>query len=70
MVAGDPPERDQGKRLLVLGAGAAQLGLLAAARARELHVIAVDREPSAPGFRYADRRAIGYLPTGRPTFMV
>ena len=34
------------------------LGLLAAARARELHVIAVDRDPSAPGFRYADRRAI------------
>jgi biotin carboxylase len=31
---------------------------LAAARARELHVIALDREPSAPGFRYADRRAI------------
>ena len=58
MVAGDPPERDQGKRLLVLGAGPAQLGLLAAARARELHVIALDREPSAPGFRYADRRAI------------
>ena len=58
MVAGDPPERDQGKRLLVLGAGPAQLGLLAAARARELHVIAVDREPSAPGFRYSDRRAI------------
>jgi biotin carboxylase len=58
VVAGDPPERDQGKRLLVLGAGPAQLGLLAAARARELHVIAVDREPSAPGFRYADRRAI------------
>lgn len=58
MVAGDPPKRDQGKRLLVLGAGPAQLGLLAAARARELHVIALDREPSAPGFRYADRRAI------------
>ena len=58
MVAGDPPERDRGKRLLVLGAGPAQLGLLAAARARELHVIALDREPSAPGFRYADRRAI------------
>ena len=57
-MAGDPPERHQGKRLLVLGAGPAQLGLLAAARARELHVIAVDREPSAPGFRYADRRAI------------
>jgi biotin carboxylase len=34
------------------------LGLLAAARARELHVIALDRDPSAPGFRYADRRAI------------
>ena len=58
MVAGDPPERAQGKRLLVLGAGPAQLGLLAAARARELHVIALDRDPSAPGFRYADRRAI------------
>jgi biotin carboxylase len=58
VVAGDSPERDRGKRLLVLGAGPAQLGLLAAARARELHVIAVDRDPSAPGFRYADRRAI------------
>ena len=58
MVAGDPSERVQGRRLLVLGAGPAQLGLLAAARARELHVIAVDRDPSAPGFRYADRRAI------------
>src|ERR671927_365938 len=58
MVAGDSPERDRGKRLLVLGAGPAQLGLLAAARARELHVIALDRDPSAPGFRYADRRAI------------
>ncbi len=57
-MAGDPPERDQGKRLLVLGAGPAQLGLLAAARARELHVIAVDRDASAPGFRYSDRRAI------------
>lgn len=57
-MAGDPSERVQGKRLLVLGAGPAQLGLLAAARARELHVIALDREPSAPGFRYADRRAI------------
>jgi biotin carboxylase len=58
VVAGDPPERDPGKRLLVLGAGPAQLGLLAAARGRDLHVIAVDRDPSAPGFRYADRRAI------------
>jgi biotin carboxylase len=31
---------------------------LAAARRRGLYVIAVDRDPSAPGFRYADRRAI------------
>jgi biotin carboxylase len=57
-VARTAADRDSGKRLLVLGAGPAQLGLLAAARARELHVIAVDRDPSAPGFRYADRRAI------------
>jgi biotin carboxylase len=46
------------QRLLVLGAGPAQLGLLSAARRRGLFVIAVDRDPSAPGFRYADRRAI------------
>ena len=45
-------------RLLVLGAGPAQLGVLAAARAAELTIIAADRDPSAPGFRYADRRAI------------
>jgi biotin carboxylase len=45
-------------RLLVLGAGPAQLGVLAAAHARELTVVAADRDPSAPGFRYADRRAI------------
>jgi len=45
-------------RLLVLGAGPAQLGVLAAARGREVTVIAADRDPSAPGFRYADRRAI------------
>lgn len=55
-MAGDPAEG--GKRLLVLGAGPAQLGLLAAARERDLYVIAVDRDPSAPGFVYADRRAI------------
>jgi len=46
------------KRLLVLGAGPAQLGLLEAAHDRGLHVIAVDRDPLAPGFRFADRRAI------------
>jgi biotin carboxylase len=46
------------KRLLVLGAGPAQLGLLRAARDRDAFVIACDRDPSAPGFEYADRRAI------------
>jgi biotin carboxylase len=46
------------KRLLVLGAGPGQLGLLEAARARGLYVVAADRNPSAPGFRFADRRAI------------
>jgi biotin carboxylase len=56
VVARDPGARTD--RLLVLGAGPAQLGLLAAARSRGLHVIAVDRDPSAPGFRHADRRAI------------
>jgi biotin carboxylase len=45
-------------RLLVLGAGPPQLGVLAAARQRGLTVVAVDRDPSAPGFRHADRRAI------------
>jgi biotin carboxylase len=45
-------------RLLVLGAGPAQLGVLAAAQAAELTIVAADRDPSAPGFRYADRRAI------------
>lgn len=55
-VAATPAE--EGRRLLVLGAGPGQLGLLEAARERGLHVIAVDRDPSAPGFRLADRRAI------------
>lgn len=45
-------------RLLVLGAGPAQVGLLRAARDRELFVIAVDRDPGAPGFAYADKRAL------------
>ena len=49
---------DRSERLLVLGAGPAQLGLLAAARQRGLYVIAVDRDAAAPGFRYADRRAV------------
>jgi biotin carboxylase len=46
------------RRLLVLGAGPGQIGLLQAAHSRGLHVIAVDRDPAAPGFEYADRRAI------------
>ena len=53
---GDPAP--EGEALLVLGAGPAQLGLLRAARERGLFVIAVDRDPRAPGFRYADRRAL------------
>src|SRR6476469_7314894 len=53
-----PVALDDSARLLVLGASPAQLGVLAAARARGLTVIAADRDPSAPGFRYADRRAI------------
>jgi len=55
-VAGDSGQR--GARLLVLGAGPAQIGLLEAARERGLFVIAVDRDPSAPGFAFAHRRAI------------
>lgn len=46
------------RRLLVLGAGPAQLGLLRAARERGLFVIACDRDPAAPGFEFADRRAL------------
>jgi biotin carboxylase len=45
-------------RLLVLGAGAAQLGLLAAARRRGLYLVAADRDPQAPGFPLADERAV------------
>ncbi len=56
-MARDPRAQDAG-RLLVLGAGPAQIGLLQAAQARRLFTIAVDRDPSAPGFRYATRRAI------------
>ena len=44
--------------LLVLGAGPAQLGLLESARARGVWTAVVDRDPAAPGFRYADRRCI------------
>jgi biotin carboxylase len=45
-------------RLLVLGAGPAQLGLLEAARERGLDVVAADADPEAPGFALADERAL------------
>jgi biotin carboxylase len=56
VVESDP--RSRIPRLLVLGAGPAQLGLLEAARARGLWVAVVDRDPAAPGFHLADRRCI------------
>jgi biotin carboxylase len=46
------------RRLLVLGAGPAQLGLLRAAHESDLFVIACDRDPAALGFEFADRRAV------------
>ncbi len=51
-------ESTEPKRLLVLGAGPAQLSVLETARGRGVAVVAADRDPSAPGFRRADRRAI------------
>jgi hypothetical protein len=45
-------------RLLVLGAGSGQLGLLESARRRGVFAIAVDGDPGAPGFQLADRRAL------------
>ncbi|HET7573258.1 MAG TPA: hypothetical protein VFJ77_11395 [Gaiellaceae bacterium] len=48
----------EGKRLLVLGAGPAQLGVLAAARRLGVRVVAADRDPAAPGFPLAERRAL------------
>jgi biotin carboxylase len=59
-VGSRPPPREDSiqKRLLVLGAGPAQLGLLRAARDRGLFVIAADRDPGALGFEFADRRAV------------
>jgi hypothetical protein len=52
------PRVNANRRLLVLGAGRQQLGLLRAARQRGLLVVAVDRDPAAPGFGLADRRAL------------
>jgi formate-dependent phosphoribosylglycinamide formyltransferase (GAR transformylase) len=45
-------------RILVLGAGPEQVGLIARARRRGLFVVVADRDPSAPGLRLAHRRAI------------
>jgi biotin carboxylase len=56
VVESDP--RSGSPRLLVLGAGPAQLGLLEAARARGTWLAVVDRDPAAPGFALADRRCI------------
>ncbi|HEX5448666.1 MAG TPA: hypothetical protein VFW85_01245, partial [Gaiellaceae bacterium] len=50
--------RSEGPRLLVLGAGPAQLGLLEAAERRGLWLAVVDRDPAAPGFVHASRRCI------------
>jgi biotin carboxylase len=58
VVAGTSDDEAGHGRLLVLGAGPAQIGLLQAAQARGLFTIAVDRDPGAPGFRYTSRRAI------------
>ena len=55
---GEPRNAAGSRRLLVLGAGSAQLGLLEAARETDVYVIAADRDPAAPGFALADRRAI------------
>jgi biotin carboxylase len=41
-------------RVLVLGGGSSQLGLLAACRARRLFVVLADRDPEAPGRKFAD----------------
>jgi len=55
-VGSDSP--DARKRLLVLGAGPAQLGLLAAARARGIPVVACDHDEGALGLRLAERHAL------------
>jgi biotin carboxylase len=48
----------RGEALLVLGAGPAQIGLLRASRGGGRYVIALDHDPQAPAFRYANRRVI------------
>jgi biotin carboxylase len=56
VVEGDRGSRSP--RLLVLGAGPAQLGLLERAKARGIWLAVADRNPAAPGLRLADRRCI------------
>ena len=55
-VVAEPPVR--GRRLLVLGAGPAQLGLIEAAGAHRIWTAVCDRNPGAPGLALADRRCI------------
>jgi biotin carboxylase len=50
--------RERGRRLLVLGAGPAQLGLLEVARAHGIWTAVCDRDPTAPAFPLASRRCI------------
>ncbi len=50
--------RSEPARLLVLGAGAPQLGLLEAAARCDLTVIAADSDPLAAGFALVDERAV------------
>ena len=56
MVGSDPA--DARRRLLVLGAGPAQLGLLRAARGRGHSVVVCDRDEGAIGLGFADRHAL------------
>lgn len=51
-------EQYTGRRLLVLGGGPGQLGLLETARALGLWTAVCDRDPAAPGFALADRRCL------------
>ena len=55
-MASDPGDRSP--RVLVLGAGPAQLGLLESAREQGFWTAVADRDPAAPGFQLADRRCI------------
>jgi biotin carboxylase len=56
VVGSDPA--DARRRLLVLGAGPAQLGLLRAARGRGHAIVVCDRDEGAIGLGFADRHAL------------